>query len=333
MHSTAKPWHHTDKGFRNPPGSPERQPGSWRPMLAFLWRLHRRRGRPVEVRDGHVLDQEAALVGWRAMAGADGLCWLGHVAFLLRIGGITVLTDPWLSDYASPFQGYGPKRYVPPGIAVDELPPVDVLLLSHSHYDHLCGPTLRRLAGRMQPLVLAPLGLGPLLRGFGFRHVEEMDWEQARRLELPDGRAADFTSLPAIHQSARTLSDRNRTLWCSWSIRAGGRNVWFGGDTAYGPVMGDIGARHGPFDLALIGIGAYEPRSLMRSVHANPEDAVMIARDLRAARIVGMHWGTVVLTEEDPFEPPVRFQTAAGAAGYGAEEAWIMKIGESRLLP
>lgn len=332
MHAPAKPWHHTDKGFRNPPGSPERQPGSWRPMAGFLWRLYRQRQNGVTVPDGHVLAPGSALAGWDALAGADGLCWLGHVAFLLRVGGVTVLTDPWLSDYASPRQGYGPRRFVPPGIAMDRVPAVDVLLLSHSHYDHMCEPTLRHLACRMQPLVLVPLGLGPLLRRFGFRHVEEMDWEQTRRVHLHDGRMADFTALPAIHQSARTAFDRNRTLWCSWSIRGGGRHVWFGGDTAHGPVFGEIGARHGPFDLALVGIGAYEPRSLMKPVHANPEEGVAIARDLRAARVVGMHWGTIVLTFEDPFEPPVRFRDAAARAGYAEDAAWVLRIGEVRPL-
>ncbi|MFM2042514.1 MAG: hypothetical protein RLY86_1090 [Pseudomonadota bacterium] len=302
-------------------------------MAAFIWRRIRGSGRPVSVPAGHALPTGEALVGWRALGDRPGLCWLGHVAFLIRIGRITVLTDPWLSDHASPLPGRGPKRFVPPGIAVADLPDVDVLLLSHAHYDHLCAPTLRALAARMQPLVLVPLGLGPMLRRLGFTRVEEMDWEQTRTVTGNDGQGVVFGCLPSIHGSARSGFDKNRSLWCSWSLAGGGRRLWFGGDTAHGPVFAEMGRRHGPFDLALVGIGAYEPRVLMKPVHANPEDAVAIARDLRAARILGMHWGTVVLTEEDPFEPPTRFHPAAAAAGFAPEDAWLLRIGETRSLP
>jgi len=303
-------------------------------MRGFLLRLWKRRRQPVVVPDGHVLPPDQALAGWDRLvrSGRDGLLWLGHVAFLLRLGGVTLLTDPWLGDWAGPRPGLGPKRYVPPGIPVQRLPPVDAVLLSHNHYDHLCSPTLHALAGRPGLRTLVPLGLKPLLARLGHRRVTELDWGQAVTIQGRDG-GATVTALPAIHQSARTAFDCNRSLWCSYAIQAGERRIWFGGDTAHGPVFAGMGAAHGPFDLALVGIGAYQPRSLMKPVHADPEEAVRIARDLRARRVLGMHWGTVVLTEEDPFEPPVRFRAAAAAAGYGEDEAWILRVGEARALP
>jgi len=299
-------------------------------MTAFLLRLYARRSAPVEVPPDHVLDVATALAGWRALVagGGNGVLWLGHAAFLIRIGGLTVLTDPWLDDWAAPRPGLGPKRYVPPGIPVGDLPPVDVLLLSHNHYDHLCLPTLRKLPGKERMLALTPLGVGRYLKGLGFARLRELDWQE----EVTE-RGVRLTCLPAIHQSARTAFDRNRTLWAGYALDDGRHRICFGGDSGYGPVFAETGARHGPFDLAIIGIGAYEPRGIMRAVHTTPEEAVDIARDLRADRILGMHWGTVVLTEEPPFEPPVRFRAAAAAAGYDGADAWLLKIGETRALP
>lgn len=321
------PEHHTDRGFRNPPGSPAREPGWEREMGAFLKRLNRRRRQPVPLPDGHVLSPEAALAGLAAAEGRDSVTWLGHAAFLIRLGGRTILCDPWLSDHASPLRGFGPRRYAPPGIPVDRLPPVDLLLLSHCHYDHLCTRTLKALPGRHGVPAAVPLGLGRMLHRLGYRTVAELDWHD--RLET-DG--VSVTALPAIHGSARGLFDRDRTLWCSYLLEAGGRRLWFGGDSAHGPVFAELGERYGPVDLAIVGVGAYQPRSIMRAVHADPEEGIAIARDLRAARVLGMHWGTVLLTEEDPFEPPARFGPAAQAAGYAEADAWLLRIGETRLL-
>ncbi|WP_162306094.1 MBL fold metallo-hydrolase [Oleisolibacter albus] len=297
-------------------------------MLSFLRRTSQKGGQPVAIPDGHVLplaEAEARLAAARA-AGQDSITWLCHACFLIRLGGLTILTDPWLSDWASPRPGWGPKRYVPPGLPVERLPPVDLVLLSHSHYDHLCVPTLKALARRGIRTAVVPLRLAPLVRRQGFTSVQELDWGDSHRHG-----GLTVTATPAIHASARGLFDRNRTLWCSYVLEAGGRKLWFGGDSGYhAPVFRQIGAAHGPFDLAMIGIGAYDPRPLMRPVHTTPEEAVAIAGDIRARRIVGMHWGTVVLTLEDPFEPPARFRAAASAAGL--DQAWLLRIGETRGL-
>ena len=170
-----------------------------------------------------------------------------------------------------------------------------------------------------------PLGLGSFFAERGYENVLEQDWWQTWR----SGDLA-ITTLPAVHGSGRGLFDRNETLWASFAIVTSTERVWFSGDTARGAVFSEIGRRHGPFDLALVGIGAYEPRTIMAPVHATPEEAVEIARAVRARKAIGMHWGTIVLTSEDPFETPARFRRAAEDQGYGAENAWILKIGETR---
>jgi N-acyl-phosphatidylethanolamine-hydrolysing phospholipase D len=313
-------------GFRNPPGSP--RPGgdaaAWR---RFFWRRFASRGE-VALPDGHVLPQAEAIEGvFKRRSDGDRLTWLGHASFLLRLDGRTILTDPYLSDYASPLPPLGPKRFAPPGLPVERLPRVDLLLLSHSHYDHLDLPTIEALAAKEQVQVAVPLGLARYFTARGYPRVHELDWYQ--ELVLGD---LCITALPAIHFSKRTPFDRNRTLWTGYALRGRSRRIYFAGDTAYGPIFQELGRELAPFDLALLPIGAYEPRLLMQGSHATPEEAVQIARDLHVRRIVGMHWGTIRLTDEPPFEPPVRFRAAAATAGYGEEEAWVMRIGETRTL-
>ncbi len=326
------PWHHLPDGrFRNPPGSPNRTAGL-RDMLPFMERMFRHSFRDIEIPDHHVVPREqarGALNKALAPGNADRgvVTWLGHASFLLRIGGKTILTDPYLTTYAGPV-GFGPRRYVPSGIAVRDLPPIDVLAISHNHYDHLDETALHRLPGKDTMTVVAPLGLGDFFRERGFRFVVDMDWYQS--LTLND---LTIKALPCIHWSRRSGLDTNRSLWAAFSFEGPQGRVFFGGDTAYGPVFEEIGTREGPFDLALIGIGAYEPRAIMKASHANPEEAVQIGIDIGARTLVGMHWGTVILTEEPPFEPPERFVAAGRERGFADDDIWIMRIGETRFLP
>jgi L-ascorbate metabolism protein UlaG (beta-lactamase superfamily) len=237
------------------------------------------------------------------------------------------VTDPFLSDHASPVPPLGPKRVVPPALRAHELPPIDILLLTHNHYDHLDLPSLDALPRAPGARALVPLGLGHYASARGFDPVAEMDWHD--RLTI-DG--IEIASLPAIHMSKRGLFDRNRTLWTGYGLQTGQRRVYLAGDTGYGPVFEDLAKRVAPFDVGLVPIGAYEPRALMRQVHTTPEEAVQIGRDLAIRRLVAMHWGTIQLTDEPLFEPPGRFRKAAREAGYAEDDAWIMKIGETRLL-
>ncbi|HQQ75823.1 MAG TPA: MBL fold metallo-hydrolase, partial [Thermoanaerobaculia bacterium] len=266
-----------------------------------------------------------------AAAGPESLTWLGHACFLVRTGGFSILTDPFLSDYASPVSGLGPKRYVPPGLATEDLPDIDVVLLSHNHYDHLDGTSVEKISLKVrgERVAVVPTGLGPFFASRRYSDVRELGWGEGTLLRKSSS-SVSLSCLPSIHFSGRTPFDRNETLWCSWKIVSPTLSLYFAGDTGYGPVFADLGRQHGPFDVALLPIGAYEPASIMRPVHLNPEEAVAAGRDLGASKLVAMHWGTIVLTDEPPFEPPARFRSAARAAGYPDERAWVMRIGETR---
>jgi L-ascorbate metabolism protein UlaG (beta-lactamase superfamily) len=324
-----RPWHHLPDGtFRNPRGSPARS-ATWRDYGPFFLRMFGKSLERIEVPAGHALSQDEALAAYRRAgnAGDDTLTWLGHAAFLVRTGGLTIITDPYLTDYAGP-QGFGPRRYVKSGIAIGDLPPIDVLLISHNHYDHLDERTIEQLPGKDRMVVLAPLRLGDFFRDRGYANVHDLDWH-----DTFDIGGVRFTALPAVHWSRRTSFDVNRTLWLGFAIRSATRNLYFGGDSGYGPVFREIGEAYGPFDTALIGIGAYAPRALMQATHTSPEEAIELAADIGAECVVGMHWGTVVLTEEPQFEAPERFRKAAAARGFADEQVWVMRIGETRALP
>lgn len=323
----ARPLHHTDDGFVNPPGSPNRDHDVGDFVAFFARRLA---AKPItEVPGGHVLPEAEAIAGMERgfASGRVAVTWLGHSSFLIRIAGRTVLTDPYLTDWATPVPGLGPKRYVPPGIPIDKLPPIDVIVVSHNHYDHLDARTIERLPGKDRIEVVVPLGVGEIFRKRGYARVRETDWGDASDLG-----PITITTLPTIHWSRRSGFDTNMTLWASFKIDGAGKRLFFPGDTGYGPVFAKIGAEHGPFDFAFVPIGAYEPKVMMHATHTDPEQAVRLGRDVRATQLGAMHWGTVVLTDEPQFEPPERFRAATRTAGYADEDAWIMKIGETRTL-
>jgi N-acyl-phosphatidylethanolamine-hydrolysing phospholipase D len=252
---------------------------------------------------------------------------------LLQLGPLNVLTDPMWGERASPFALIGPRRLMAPGVDFDALPPVDVVLLSHNHYDHLDAPTIRRLAHKFPDAAwLCPLRLGGLLRSLGVRHVVERDWWQS--VEAPGFSA---TSTPAQHFSARGLRDRGDTLWCGWTIEADGVRVYFAGDTALHPEFAAIGSTAGPFDLVMLPIGAYEPRWFMGSVHMNPEDAIEAYRGLTSGMAdrppcLALHWGTFRLTDEAVDEPPARFAQRWREAGFKESANWTFAHGETRQL-
>jgi N-acyl-phosphatidylethanolamine-hydrolysing phospholipase D len=274
--------------------------------------------------------QQPTIVTPRAEAGYRSVTWVGHSTVLLQIGPLNVLTDPVWSERASPVQWIGPRRIMTPAIDFDELPPVDVVLLSHNHYDHLDATTVRRIARRFPDATwLCPLGLPYLLKRFGVRNIAERDWWQSVK-------EAQFTATctPAQHFSARGLRDRNETLWCGWVIEADSVRVFFAGDTALNPSLEDIGGLLGPFDLVMLPIGAYEPRWFMRAVHMNPEDAVAAYRALvngpATPPCFAIHWGTFRLTDEPVDEPPQRFARSWGDARLPERANWTLAHGETR---
>ncbi|MFD5509753.1 MBL fold metallo-hydrolase [Streptomyces sp. NPDC127051] len=261
-------------------------------------------------------------------AGPGTLCatWAGHASWVLRIGGLTVLTDPvWSRRILGT-----PARMTPVGVCWEELPPVDAVVISHNHYDHLDAPTLKRLP-RHTPLFV-PAGLARWCRRRGFSRVTELDWWECAEL---GGVRFDF--VPAHHWSKRSLLDTCRTLWGGWvlsDVRSAEtpRKVYFAGDTGYGHWFGEIGRRHPGIDLALLPIGAYAPRWWLRDVHADPEEAVQACRDVGARRMAPMHWGTFVLSAEPVTEPLVRVRAAWARAGLSREDLWDLPIGGSRAL-
>ncbi len=315
----ARPAHHRPAGgFRNPHGSP-RSDATFRDFLKFL-ALDMRRAKLPPLPAGLVAPAPPDLA---ALPEAH-LAWLGHACFALRLAGKLILTDPYLSRAAGPF-GMGPKRFLDAAVRAADLPRLDLIVISHNHYDHLDTRALRAYRRREGTPVICPLGLAPMLRRCGFADVTELDWWQ----DVALGELA-ITCLPAVHFSGRGPFDRNRTLWASFALASPNRKVWFGGDSAPGEVFREIGARAGPFDLALVGIGAYTPRAIMKASHATPEEAIGIARDIGAKAAVGMHWGSIMLTPEDPFEAPERFRRAALEQQYGEANASVMQVGEVR---
>jgi L-ascorbate metabolism protein UlaG (beta-lactamase superfamily) len=254
--------------------------------------------------------------------------FVNHATFLIQFDGRAILTDPVWSQRASPFRRFGPRRVRSPGIGFDELPKIDIVLLSHNHYDHLDLATLRRLWRRFDPAVLAAAGDGRLVAPLGFGRLHEVDWWD--RIAFDDALAATF--VPAQHFSARGLFDRRRSLWGGYVIEARGRRIYFGGDTGYSTHFADIRRRLGAPDVAMLGIGAYEPRWFMQPIHMNPAEAVRAHRDLGAARSIGMHFGTFQLTPEPIDAPQAELARALAESGLPPAEFVTLEEGETRVF-
>jgi L-ascorbate metabolism protein UlaG (beta-lactamase superfamily) len=255
------------------------------------------------------------------------ITFIGHSTFLIQTAGGNILTDPMYSDRAGPWNLAGPRRVRPPAVAFDDLPAIGVVLVSHNHYDHCDLATLRRLSRRFDPIAVTPLGNGALLRSAGLRKIEELDWWQsAQTTPLP------IALTPAHHFSARGIHDRNRALWGGFMITAADRRIYFAGDTAYAPFFADVPRRLGAIDLALLPIGAYEPRWFMRSVHMNPEEAVQAHLDLGSPETIGMHFGTFQLTAEGIDEPLRALEVSRNAHQVTAARFRTLTFGETMHL-
>ena len=250
--------------------------------------------------------------------------FVGHATVLIQAAAANVLIDPVYSRRASPVSFAGPRRVRAPGVRFDDLPAISLVLLSHNHYDHCDLGTLRLLERRFHPPVVTPLGNGRLLRSAGFRQIEELDWWQsASAAPLP------VTLTPAQHFSARGPFDRNRALWGGFVLEAGGQRILHAGDSGYGPHFREIAAGRGPIDLALLPIGAYEPRWFMQAVHMNPAEAVQAHLDLAARQSLAIHFGTFQLTPEGIDEPVRELARALRERDVPAERFQTVEAGES----
>jgi L-ascorbate metabolism protein UlaG (beta-lactamase superfamily) len=256
--------------------------------------------------------------------GAAVVTFVGHSTFLIQTPAGNILTDPMYSQRAGPMGVFGPRRVRQPAVVFDDLPPISVVLLSHNHYDHCDRRSLRMLAERFNPLVVMPLGNASLVRSAGIRRIEELDWwQEATTSPMP------IVATPAQHFSARGPLDRNRALWSGFMVMAAGRRIFFAGDTAYSAFFRDVRTRLGTIDLALLPIGAYEPRWFMQSVHMNPAEAVQAHVDLEATESIGMHFGTFQLTTEGIDEPLRALDDARRARGIEPSQFRALGFGES----
>ena len=322
------PPHHSKSGFRNPwpdAGGPRNHLG------AFLrWRRERLQNPPAPNPVRHALAVGTPAVA-RPAAPADEvrITWIGQATFLVQIGGMNVLTDPMFSPRASPVPWAGPKRLRAPALALADLPEIHAVVVSHDHFDHLDGPTVRWLA-RSNPEAewTVPLGFHSWLRARSVRRVHELDWWDAR-----ESGALTITALPAQHWCARGPLGGGPRLWSAWEIRSAQHSVFFAGDSGYCPAYREIGASRPPFDAVLMPIGAYAPRWFMRPAHMDPDEAVQAYRDLGGAgHFFGMHWGTFRLSDEPLDEPPVRARAAWEAAALPPDRLHVEPPGSTLVL-
>jgi N-acyl-phosphatidylethanolamine-hydrolysing phospholipase D len=255
------------------------------------------------------------------------LTWIGHATVLLQLKGKNILTDPLFSQRSSPVQWAGPKRMVSPGISMENLPPIHMVLISHDHYDALDEHSVMQLferPGGKDTVFFVPLGLQKWFNKRGITRVFEMDWWDNTQMN-------DFslTAVPVQHWSKRSPFSRNRTLWAGWVVEVADFRFFFAGDSGYCPHFKQIGEKFGKIDLAAIPIGAYEPRWFMAKHHISPEESVKVHQDINAEKSIGIHWGTFILTDEPLDEPPQRLAKAVKNAGLEPEAFVVLKHGET----
>tara|TARA_B100000029_G_scaffold314427_1_gene306845 strand:- start:4189 stop:5244 length:1056 start_codon:yes stop_codon:yes gene_type:complete len=319
-----KPYHHLTNGtFRNPEGSPQRD-------NSFNWSFKifnkEKKKLNMYIPNDHVISKNKVLENLISNKDKDYIAWIGHATFIIKLGNTTIITDPVFEKNMGPLI-FGPKRFVDPAIDLNEIPEVNLFLLTHNHYDHLSTRTIQRFPYK-KAKVLAPLKLGKYFTRNGFKDVKEMDWYDS--VELND---LKITFLPAVHWSKRSLWDTNKTLWGNFLIQYKDKKIFFACDTGYGDIYKKLGEKYGPIDLTFINIGAYNfypmsPKKDKSIYHTNPEEALSIGQDLKSRKVLGMHWGTVVLSLEPILEPPKRFKENASKYGFKEEDVIIFKIGQ-----
>ena len=319
-----QPYHHLPDGtFRNPEGSPERDPN-----VKWSYKIfnEERKKIKIEIPDDHVVPKTKVLEDLKNNQNNDYIAWIGHATFLIKLGDTTIITDPVFSKNTGPLI-FGPKRYIPPAVNLDEIPPVDLFLLTHNHYDHQDASTIRNFPYKKSK-VIVPLKLGKYFRNY--RDVNELDWYQ----EIQVNKDIKVTLVPAIHWSRRGAFDMNKTLWGNFLIEYKGKKILFACDTGYGNIYKKLGEKYGPIDLTMINIGAYNFKPMFDKTiyHTTPEEALNVAKDLKSKKVLGMHWGTFVLSLEPIMEPPVRFKNNAENYGFKREDAITFNIGEVKSL-
>ena len=317
--------HHTQDGFRNVCPCEERD------FFDFLkWRWNRLWGNTPSPEDYNFSLAENNPAFLEVNRRKTTLTWIGHATVLLQLKGKNILTDPHYSERASPVRWAGPKRVIGPGLSFEALPYIDIVVISHDHYDALDERTVVRLhkrKGGEKTTFFVPLGLRSWFEDLGIRKVVELDWWEEYSEEN-----LRITAVPVQHWSKRSLFSTNKTLWAGWVIQSNDFRFFFVGDSGYTPHFKEIGEKLGPFDLAAIPIGAYAPRWFMRPHHISPEEAVQVHLDVRSEKSVAIHWGTFILSDEPLDEPPKRLEKAKHEKGLSEEEFIALKHGETIIL-
>ena len=321
-----KPYHHLPDGtFRNPEGSPIRSKN-----VKWSYKQFNEEKKKIDmtVPEDHFIKKIKVLSDLEKFKNDDYIAWIGHATFMIKLGENTIITDPVFSKNAGPLI-FGPKRYTEPAIKLNEIPKIDVFLLTHNHYDHQDMSTIRRFPYK-DAKVMVPLKLGKYFSKYRFKDVNELDWYDS----IIINKDLKITLLPAVHWSKRSLTDTNKTLWGNFLIEYKDKKIFFACDTGYGNIYKDLGKKYGPIDLSMINIGAYDFRPMFEKsiYHTTPEEALQVARDLNSKKVLGTHWGTFVLSLEPIMEPPIRFKNSAEKYGFKKEDALIFKIGEIRSL-
>jgi N-acyl-phosphatidylethanolamine-hydrolysing phospholipase D len=309
------------KRYENPPGADIRK--MTLPTLRIFFSAMKKINKTIPTLNinwvnGHNLKNQINQLGK-----TDYITWLGHATFLMQLSGKTLLIDPFFSDKAGPFGIFGFKRFVPPALKITELPIIDYILITHNHYDHLDMPFLKKLHNKSHTIIITPSSLGKFIKKSGFEHIIELAWHETYKTG-----PLSITALPAYHYSKRGLFDLNKSHWCSFAISSNSHKFFHSGDTAYGPEFKELGKKYGPFDFAMLGIGAYMPIEIMKLVHSNPEEALQTAIDLQARCILPMHWGTVALSSEPIHEPLDKLHEALREKNISDIAIKLTKIGD-----
>lgn len=313
--------------FSNPWGVQERKFGDF---LLWVFRLKEREEPPFPYNPGELRLPRCLSPDPLALKDPDPtrlLCtWIGHSTFLIQYQGVTILTDPIFSEMAGPGNLVGSRRVVPPALTPEALPPPDLILISHNHYDHCDPASLKHWAPHSR--VVVPLGVKELLKPLGFSHLEEWGWGERKALSPK----LTLHCVPAQHFSGRTLFDRNATLWCGYVLEFPDATVYFAGDTGFAPFFQELREFYREITLALLPIGAYRPRWFMGPVHLDPPEAVEVHEILNAHTSLGMHWGTFSLADEPLGEPPLYLRWVLKQRGISPERFRVLEIGETTSL-
>jgi N-acyl-phosphatidylethanolamine-hydrolysing phospholipase D len=320
-----KPYHHLSNGtFRNPKGSPVVISRSGK----FSYRTFSKLRKKISLNfpNEHVVEKEKVKSDLEKYKNDDYVAWIGHATYLIKLGNTTIITDPVFSKNAGPLI-FGPKRFTKPALNLKEIPKIDLFLLTHNHYDHQDMSTIRNFPYK-DAKVLVPLNLGKYFKNY--EDVNEMDWYDLKNINSD----LKITLLPAVHWSKRSLTDTNKTLWGNFLIEYKNRKILFACDTGYGNIYKELGEKYGPIDLTMINIGAYNFKPMFDKTiyHTTPEEALNVAKDLKSKKVLGMHWGTFVLSLEPIMEPPIRFKDNAENYGFKREDAITFNIGEVKSL-